>query len=96
MPVLLKSSVTADDIDFQEFKIIRDISIDEIQNTIDSFDEKFNEEHNDEIEFISGHYIHDGDFSFEASEITESEAETIEQLFGNSYGHGLISYLELD
>lgn len=97
MPVLLKSSVMADDIDFQEFKIIYDFSIDEVQNAIDSFmNEKFDEENNGEIDFISGHYIHEGDFSFEASEISEEEAEILERLFGNNYGHGLISYLDFE
>lgn len=95
MPVLLESSVLCDDINYQEFKIIRNISIEDIQNRIDSFmNEDFEEKHGGEIEFITSHYIHDGDFSFKVSEITESEAATIEKLLGTSYGHGLISYLD--
>lgn len=97
MPLLLKSTVSADDNDYEEFQIIRNLAIEEIQNAIDAFtNEKFDEEHKGEIEFITGHYIHDGDFSFEVSEISEEEADAIERLIGNSYGHGLINYLDLD
>lgn len=97
MPVLLKSSYTVDDNDFEDFKIIRDKTAAEVEAVVQDFITNFHDEYGGELEVIGGWNIHRDDIedAFTVTEISEQDAAVLRATLGTSFGQGLIGYLDL-
>lgn len=97
MPVLLKSSYTVDDNDFEDFKIIRDKTAAEVEAVVQDFITGFNDEYGGELEVIGGWNIHEDDINdaFTVINIREEDAAVLQSLLGSRFGEGLIGYLDL-
>lgn len=95
MPVLVKWSAYNEE-NFEEIRIIRNQTLAETQEVIDTFIENFEEEHGGEITPLASFSFHDDDFSqdsFEVTEISEAEADTLEKYLGTSFGLGALHYV---
>lgn len=90
---LVKSRISVNDHDMEDFKIFKDTTRKEVEKLIKKgINELF--EDSQEFELIDSFYTQDDDVSidnFEIREIGEEEAMVLERLLGYEYGFGLFS-----
>lgn len=97
MPVLIRTNAELHDGDVEGFKIVRDYTLDQVNQAVETFvNETFQETWGGEFEVSCGNNLHDVDDVFQVDEITEDEAAVIEEFFGSEANTTIIALLADD